>query len=68
MNLLLDDGYQQQSVIAVGYDNDKLHKQPGITTEAGWCSLSYYAKQYADYETNVKLTAYCKLHYPEYFI
>ena len=68
MTMLIDDGYQQHEVVAVGYDDDDLQKQPGITTKNGWCSLGYYITQYASYETNTELTAYCKLYYPEYFI
>jgi hypothetical protein len=68
MILFFADGYEDREVLAIGEDNDEFHKQPGITTTNGWCALGYYAKEYVNLPQNTELTAYCKLHYPEYFI
>lgn len=66
--MIFDDGYEPRPVIFVSLDNDELHKQVGITTETGWCSLGYFISQYSTYPTNAELLEYCKINYPEYFI
>ena len=68
MTISFDDGYESHKVLAIGKDDDKYHKQPGITTKTGWCALGYYAEKYANIPQNADLTRLCKSLYPEYFI
>lgn len=62
------DNHSTHEVLNIGTDDDAYHRDTGICTLTGWCSLTYYVAQYATSKSNQELTAYCTLHYPEYFI
>lgn len=48
--------------------NPEYNNAIGIAYKNGWVELSYYIKEYSSLQQNNKLTNYCKIKYPEFFI